>query len=196
MPKSNRAENNVAATFSARVGYLNAKRRFATWCDAHGIGQLAGVEALHVAAFVKELQGEFSAPTVKQRLAALRMLFDWLVSGHVLDVIRAEIDSRKLHFHLPPHGLLLRRLFGRAALALAGGTACPTKASGVETRNQRLLGDGLGVDQSADLRDALGDGLGAQIAVFAMTHGDLPALLLAVADHQHVGCLLYTSRCV
>jgi integrase/recombinase XerD len=40
----------------------------------------------HVAAFVKELQGEFTAPTVKQHLAALRMLFDWLVTGHILDV--------------------------------------------------------------------------------------------------------------
>ena len=34
----------------------------------------------------RELQGEFSPPTVKQSLAALRMLFDWLVTGHVLDV--------------------------------------------------------------------------------------------------------------
>ncbi len=42
--------------------------------------------AVHVAAFVKELQSEFTAPTVKQHLAALRMLFDWLVTGHVLDV--------------------------------------------------------------------------------------------------------------
>ncbi len=32
------------------------------------------------------LQTEFTAPTVKQHLAALRMLFDWLVVGHVLDV--------------------------------------------------------------------------------------------------------------
>ena len=31
-------------------------------------------------------QGEFSPPTVKQHLAALRMLFDWLVTGHVLEV--------------------------------------------------------------------------------------------------------------
>jgi site-specific recombinase XerD len=69
-----------------RKAYLNATRRFAAWCDKHGIGQLADVEAFHVAAFVKELQGEFSAPTVKQHLAALRMLFDWLVTGHVLDV--------------------------------------------------------------------------------------------------------------
>ncbi len=69
-----------------RKAYLNATRRFAEWCDARGIAQLADVEAFHVVAFVKELQGEFSAPTVKQHLSALRMLFDWLVTGHVLDV--------------------------------------------------------------------------------------------------------------
>src|ERR1035438_4159095 len=69
-----------------RKAYLNATRRFAQWCDQHGISQLTDVQAIHVAAFVKHLQGEFSAPTVKQHLAALRMLFDWLVTGHVLDV--------------------------------------------------------------------------------------------------------------
>jgi integrase/recombinase XerD len=35
---------------------------------------------------VKDLQGHFSSPTVKQHLAAIRMLFDWLVTGHVIDV--------------------------------------------------------------------------------------------------------------
>ena len=73
-----------------RKAYLNATRRFAEWCDGRGIGQLAGVQPVHVAAFVKELQGEFSPPTVKQHLAALRMLFDWLVTGHVLDVNPAQ----------------------------------------------------------------------------------------------------------
>jgi site-specific recombinase XerD len=69
-----------------RKAYLNATRRFAEWCDTRGINQLADVEAFHVAAFVKDLQGQLSPPTVKQHLAALRMLFDWLVTGHVLDV--------------------------------------------------------------------------------------------------------------
>lgn len=41
---------------------------------------------MHVAAYVEELQAELSKPSVKQHLAALRMLFDWLVVGHVLDV--------------------------------------------------------------------------------------------------------------
>jgi site-specific recombinase XerD len=69
-----------------RKAYMNATRRFAEWCDARGIGQLTQVQPIHVAAFVKELQADFTPPTVKQHLAALRMLFDWLVTGHVLEV--------------------------------------------------------------------------------------------------------------
>ena len=68
-----------------RAAYLNAARRFAEWCEAKGLPELADVQPFHVAAFVKELQRQFAAPTVKQHLAALRMLFDWLVTGHVID---------------------------------------------------------------------------------------------------------------
>ena len=69
-----------------RKAYLNATRRFSAWCEGKEIVQLTDVQPFHVAAFLKELQGEASAPTVKQHLAALRMLLDWLVLGHVLDV--------------------------------------------------------------------------------------------------------------
>src|SRR5208283_4816728 len=53
---------------------------------AHGLNELAAVQPFHVAAFIKELQGQFTPPSVKQHLAALRMLFDWLVTGHVIEV--------------------------------------------------------------------------------------------------------------
>jgi site-specific recombinase XerD len=53
-----------------RKAYLNATRRFSAWCDGRGLRQLADVQPIHAAAFIKELQGEFSAPTVKQHLAA------------------------------------------------------------------------------------------------------------------------------
>jgi site-specific recombinase XerD len=72
-----------------RIAYLNATKRFAAWCNAHGL-QLADVRPFHVAAFLKDLQHEdhkpkpFSPPTVKQHLAALRMLFDWMVIGQVI----------------------------------------------------------------------------------------------------------------
>src|ERR1700689_2969637 len=67
-----------------RKSYLNVTRRFAAWCESNGIGDLVDVEPFHIAAFVKELQGQLAPPTVKQHLAALRMLFDWLVTGHVI----------------------------------------------------------------------------------------------------------------
>jgi site-specific recombinase XerD len=75
-----------------RKAYMNATRRFAAWCKARGIPELSAVEPFHVAAFLKDLQDKerkpkpFTPPTVKQHLAALRMLFDWLVTGQVIPV--------------------------------------------------------------------------------------------------------------
>ncbi len=37
-----------------------------------------------MAAYVEQLQGRLSAPSVKQHLAALRVLFDWLVVGQIV----------------------------------------------------------------------------------------------------------------
>jgi site-specific recombinase XerD len=68
-----------------RKAYLNATRRFAAWCEMHGLHDLAAVQPFHVAAFVRELESQFTPPTVKQHLAALRMLFNWLVTGHVME---------------------------------------------------------------------------------------------------------------
>jgi site-specific recombinase XerD len=73
-----------------RAAYLNATKRFAAWCDTNGLHELVDVEPIHVAAFIKELQGQFSAPTVKQHLAALKMLFDWLVTGHIIETNQAH----------------------------------------------------------------------------------------------------------
>jgi Phage integrase, N-terminal SAM-like domain len=69
-----------------RKAYMNATRRFAHWCETHGIAELAAVEPSHIAAFIKGLQGKLTPPMVKQHLAALRMLFNWLVIGHIIDV--------------------------------------------------------------------------------------------------------------
>jgi site-specific recombinase XerD len=85
------AAKRVLEFFTAQINndhthkaYLNATRRFAQWCAARGLTELADVQAFHVAAFIKDLQGQFSPPTVKQHLAALRMLLDWLVTGHAV----------------------------------------------------------------------------------------------------------------
>jgi site-specific recombinase XerC len=45
---------------------------------------LTEIRPFDVAAYVKLLQGCATAPSVKQELAAIRMLFDWLVVGQVL----------------------------------------------------------------------------------------------------------------
>ena len=58
--------------------------RFFAWCDHHKIGEIADIEPLHVAAYVAALGKDFEKPTVKQHLAAIRMLFDWLVVGQVV----------------------------------------------------------------------------------------------------------------
>src|ERR1017187_4931480 len=63
-------------------------------------------------------------------------------------------------------------------------------AGGRVVRLAGLLRDRLRVDQSADLGDAIGDGLSPPIAVLPMTHGGLTALRFAVPDDQHVGDLL------
>ena len=45
---------------------------------------LGDVQPLHVATWTEQISRGASAPTVKQRLAAVRHLFDWLVTGQVM----------------------------------------------------------------------------------------------------------------
>jgi site-specific recombinase XerD len=76
---------------NTRRAYYKAACRFSEWCEGRGLTSLADVKPPHVAAYIEwlgkaEPEGQgLSKPTVKQHLAALRMLFDWLVVGHVLD---------------------------------------------------------------------------------------------------------------
>lgn len=67
-----------------RRSYARAAADFLAWCDLRGVRTLAQVEPLHVAAFVEGLTRSRAAPTAKQRLAAIRRLFDWLVVGQVV----------------------------------------------------------------------------------------------------------------
>src|SRR3954454_4952369 len=72
-----------------RRAYFENVSRFSQWAEAHGL-VLERVEPVHVAAFVEELGRTHSKPTVKQHLAAIRMLFDWLVVGQVIPVNPAQ----------------------------------------------------------------------------------------------------------
>jgi site-specific recombinase XerC len=69
---------------NTRQAYYHAVTRFFAWCDHHKIGEVADIEPLHVAAYIEGLGKDFEKPTVKQHLAAIRMCFDWLVTGGVL----------------------------------------------------------------------------------------------------------------
>lgn len=67
---------------NTREAYYRAVSRFLAWSDARGFS-LRTIEPMIVAAYVEMLSASHSAPTVKQHLAAIRMLFDWLVTGQV-----------------------------------------------------------------------------------------------------------------
>ena len=70
---------------NTRAAYARAATRFFAWCqEAAGVGELARIEPIHVAAWIERRATHVSTPTVKQELAALRKLFDWLVLGQVL----------------------------------------------------------------------------------------------------------------
>jgi integrase/recombinase XerD len=70
---------------NTRRAYFKAVEGFAAWCKERGLEDLAGVTPMHVAAYVEQLGRTRSKPTVKQHLAAIRMLFDWLVIGHIME---------------------------------------------------------------------------------------------------------------
>ena len=69
---------------NTRRAYFKAVATFAAWCADRGLHDLAAVTPMHVAAYVEQLGRTHSKPTVKQHLAAIRMLFDWLVTGQAM----------------------------------------------------------------------------------------------------------------
>jgi len=56
---------------------------FFRWCGSGGLA-LDRIGPVHVAANIEKLPKDLSRPSVKQALAAVRMLFDWLVAGQVV----------------------------------------------------------------------------------------------------------------
>ena len=68
---------------NTRAAYAKAVTQFFTWCDERGL-ELDEISPVAIAAYIEELQGVYRAPTIKQHLAAIRRLFDWLVVGQVV----------------------------------------------------------------------------------------------------------------
>jgi site-specific recombinase XerD len=85
-----RASNRFLEFFTAnirnantRLSYMRAISPFLAWCEERGL-ELRHVEPIAVAAYIERLTQERAPQTVKQHLAAIRMLFDWLVTGQIV----------------------------------------------------------------------------------------------------------------
>jgi len=144
-----------------RRAYGRAVAEFLVWCDHQGVPSIEAVQPLHVAAWIEQQMREHAAPTAKARLAALRHLFDWLVTGQVVPVnptgsvrgpshavktgktpvlapeeARALIDSIDI---TTPAGLRDRALIGLMVFSFARiGAALGMKVEDVFTQNRRL----------------------------------------------------------
>ena len=69
---------------NTRFAYARAVGDFFAWCERGGLAELAHIEPTHIGAYVEQLGRSHAAPSVKQHLAAVRMLFDWLVVGQIV----------------------------------------------------------------------------------------------------------------
>src|SRR3954466_14995496 len=67
-----------------RRAYVRAVGGFCAWLEDRHLSSIAAATWVHIAAYIEDLGKAQSAPTVKQPLAAIRMLFDWLATGGIL----------------------------------------------------------------------------------------------------------------
>jgi site-specific recombinase XerD len=110
---------------NTRLAYARACYQFFHWCLENGL-QLETVRAFHVAAYVEQMPG--AKPTIKQKLAALRMLYDFLVVRQIVPSnpttsvrgpeyvvkrgktpVRSREDAKKLLDSIPRDNLAGRR---------------------------------------------------------------------------------------
>lgn len=146
---------------NTRRAYARAANEFLAWCKAVGLPNLAAVAPLHVSTWIELQMQRLAAPSVKQRLAALRHLFDWLVVGQVVPHNPAASvrgpshnsrtgktpvldpgEARQLLDSIDtttPVGLRDRALIGLMVFSFARiGAALATKVEDVYTQNRRL----------------------------------------------------------
>jgi len=144
-----------------RRAYARAASEFLAWCEARDVASITGVQPLHVAAWIEQLGREVSVPTVKQRLAGVRHLFDWLVTGQVVPTnpaasvrgpthsvrrgktpVLAPEEARRLLDAIDvttPAGLRDRALIGLMVYSFARiGAALGMRVEDVFVQNRRL----------------------------------------------------------
>jgi site-specific recombinase XerD len=68
---------------NTRDAYMGAVAQFCRWCEERSFS-LELLEPIVLAAYIEELGRRLAKPSVKQHLAAIRMLFDYLVLGQII----------------------------------------------------------------------------------------------------------------
>ena len=69
---------------NTRQAYARAAHRLFDWLAEYGIHDVVDIEPVHIAVWLEERMREASRPTVKQELAGIRRLFDWLTVRQVV----------------------------------------------------------------------------------------------------------------
>jgi site-specific recombinase XerD len=168
MTAGDRASTRFLEFFGANIrnphtrrAYTRAVADFCAWCAGVGVGSITQVQPLHVAGWVELQTREYAAPTAKQRLAAVRHLFDWLVTGQIVPVnpaasargprhvvktgktpVLAPDEARALLESIDvstPAGLRDRALIGLMVYSFARiGAALDMKVEDVFTQQRRL----------------------------------------------------------
>ena len=70
---------------NTRRAYARAVKQFFDWTEGRRL-ELEDIDALAVAAYIEKIGGEMAKPSVKQQLAAIRQMFDYLVTGGILSI--------------------------------------------------------------------------------------------------------------
>jgi len=84
---------------NTREAYARAVSQFFGWLHEHGIVRLADIQPVHIAAWVEEKTLAQNPQTVKQHLAAVKKLFDWLVIGQIVPSNPATIVKGPKYFY-------------------------------------------------------------------------------------------------
>src|ERR1700746_375664 len=62
---------------NTRAAYYRAIQQFLSWCERAGYQDLEDIETITVPSYIETLQRQTAPSTVKQHMAAIRMLFSW-----------------------------------------------------------------------------------------------------------------------
>jgi site-specific recombinase XerD len=109
---------------NTRGAYAVAVRGFFAWLEMQSLAELGEIRTHHVSTYIEMLTRSYSAPTVKQHLAAIRRLFDWLIVGQLIDqnpAARGTAGSRRACGDVRAVVSLLRQADGPCSLVTEAG---------------------------------------------------------------------------